>query len=170
MYLFQGNCIHRSREQVKQATCFNFPEMSWLLAEHEDRGLRTGGHIIKPPTGCWINLITLFLFSFSVVPMYIYLENLGNWLNNVRSALCLAMGSDRIIAKQGNNLLGLSLNWYVVTPIVYVYHFYQSQFTLFWDIFGEESCRFKKSLEFFTFWHLKEVQWMGIWYPICKNS
>ena len=63
--------------------------------------------------------------------MYIYLENLENWLNNVRSALCLAMGSDRIIAKQGNNLLGLSLNLYIMTPIVYVYHFYQSQFTLF---------------------------------------
>ena len=66
-----------------------------------------------------------------MVSMHIYLENLENRLNTMRFALCLAMGSDRIIAKQGNNLLGLSLNWYVVTPIVYVYHFYQSQFTLF---------------------------------------
>ena len=157
MNLFQGNYIHRSRKQVKQATCFNFPEMSWLLAEHEGQGLRTGGDIIKPPTGCRINLITLFLFSLSVVPMYIYFKNLENRFKNVRSPLCLAMTSDRIIAKQGNNLLGFSLNWYVMTPIVYVYHFYQSQFTLFWHIFGEETCRFQKSLERFTFWHLKEV-------------
>ena len=62
--------------------------------------------------------------------MHIYLENLENRLNTVRFAL-LAMGSDRIIAKQENSLLGLSLNWYVITQIVYVYHFYQSQFTLF---------------------------------------
>ena len=66
-----------------------------------------------------------------MVPMYIYLENLENRLNTMRLALCLAMGSDRIIAKQGNSLLGLSLNWYVMTQIVYVYHFYQSQFILF---------------------------------------
>ena len=54
-----------------------------------------------------------------MVPMYIYLENLENRLNTMRFALCLAMGSDRIIAKQGNSLLGLSLNWYVMTQIVY---------------------------------------------------
>ena len=66
-----------------------------------------------------------------MVPMYIYVENLENRLNTMRFALCLAMGSDRIIAKQGNSLLGLLLNWYVMTQIVYVYHFYQSQFTLF---------------------------------------
>ena len=59
-----------------------------------------------------------------MVPMYIYLENLENRLNTMRFALCLAMGSDRIIAKQGNSLLGLSLNWYVMTQIVYVYQFY----------------------------------------------
>ena len=58
-----------------------------------------------------------------MVPMYIYLENLENRLNTMRFALCLAMGSDRIIAKQGNSLLGLSLNWYVMTQIVYVYDF-----------------------------------------------
>ena len=56
--------------------------------------------------------------------MHIYLEDLENRLNTVRFALCLAMGSDRIIAKQENSLLGLSLNWYVMTQIVYVYHFY----------------------------------------------
>ena len=56
--------------------------------------------------------------------MHIYLENLENRLNTVRFALCLAMGSDRIIAKQENSLLGLSLNWYVITKIVYAYHFY----------------------------------------------
>ena len=66
-----------------------------------------------------------------MVSMYIYLENLENRLNTMRLALCLTMGSDRIIAKQGNSLLGLSLNWYVMTQIVYAYHFYQSQFTLF---------------------------------------
>ena len=71
-------------------------------------------------------------------------------------ALCLAMGNDRIIAKQGKSLLGLSMNWYVMTQIVYVYHFYQSQFTLFRDIFGEEACRFEKSPKFFTPWHLKK--------------
>ena len=86
--------------------------------------------------------------------MYIYLENLENWLNTMRLALCLGMGSGRIIAKQENSLLGLSLNWYVMTQIVYVYHFYQSQFTLFWDIFGEETCRFEKSRKFFTLWRL----------------
>ena len=91
-----------------------------------------------------------------MVPMYIYVENLENRLNTMRFALCLAMGSDRIIAKQGNSLLGLSLNWYVMTQIVYVYHFYQSQFTLFRDIFGEEACRFEKSPKFFTPWHLKK--------------
>ena len=83
--------------------------------------------------------------------MYIYLENLENRLNTMRFALCLAMDCDRTIAKQGNSLLGLSLNWYVMTQIVYVYHFYQSQFTLFCDIFfGEEACRFEKSPKFFT--------------------
>ena len=61
----------------------------------------------------------LVFFSFSTVPLYIYLENLENRLNTMRFALCLAMGSDRIIAKQGSILLGLSLNWYVMTQIVY---------------------------------------------------
>ena len=41
--LFQSNCIHRSNEQVKQATCFYFPETSWLLAEHKGRLLRAEG-------------------------------------------------------------------------------------------------------------------------------
>ena len=45
-----------------------------------------------------------------MVPMYIYLESSENWLNTVRFALCLAMGSDRIIAKQGNCLLGYDTN------------------------------------------------------------
>ena len=57
-----------------------------------------------------------------MVPMYIYLENLENRLNTWG----LALGSDRIIGKQGNSLVGLSLNWYVMVQIVYVYHFYQS--------------------------------------------
>ena len=49
-----------------------------------------------------------------MVPMYIYLENLEDWLNTRRFALRLAMGNDRIIAKQENSLLGLSVNWYVM--------------------------------------------------------
>ena len=73
----------------------------------------------------------LVFFSFAMVPMYIYLVNLENRLNTMRFPLCLAVGSDRTIAKQGNSLLGLSLNWYVMTQIVYVHHFYQSQFNLF---------------------------------------
>ena len=42
-----------------------------------------------------------------MVPKYIYLENLRrkHRLNPMRLALCLAMGNDRIIAKQGNSLL-----------------------------------------------------------------
>ena len=60
-----------------------------------------------------------------MVPMYIYLENLETRLNTMRFVLCLAMGSDSIIAKQVNSLLVLSLNWYVMTQIVYLYHFYQ---------------------------------------------
>ena len=71
----------------------------------------TGGHIIR--TVGWVldksnNIVS---FSLAMVPMYVYLENLENWLNIIRFALCLAMGSDRIIAKQGNNLLVLSLDW-----------------------------------------------------------
>ena len=129
--------------------------MSWLLAKHEGRGLRTRDHITGPRAGCRMNLITFF-FSFAMVSMHIYLENLENRLNTMRFALCLAMGSDRIIAKQGNSLLVLSLNWYVMTQIVYVYHFYQNQFTLFWDIFGEEAGGFEKSPKCFTLWHLKK--------------
>ena len=49
--------------------------------------------------------------------------------------LCLAVGSDMIIAKQGKGLVGLSWNWYVMTQIVYVSHFHQNQYFLlrhFW--------------------------------------
>ena len=74
----------------------------------------------------------------------------------MRLALGLAMGSDKIIANQGSSFLGLSLNWYVMMQIAYVYHFYQSKFTSFWNIFGEEACRFEKSQKFFTLWHLKK--------------
>ena len=129
--------------------------MSWLLAKHEGRGLRTRDHITGLRAGCRMNLITFF-FPFAMVSMHIYLENLENRLNTMRFALCLAMGSDRIIANQGDNLLGLSLNLYVMTQIVYVYHFYQSRFTLFWDISGEEACRCEKPPKFFTLWHLKK--------------
>ena len=50
-----------------------------------------------------------------MVAMYIYFKHLENWLNTMRFARCLAMGSDRIIAKSGNSLLGLSLNWCAMT-------------------------------------------------------
>ena len=46
----------------------------------------------------------------------------------MRMALFLAMGSDTVIAKQGDSLLGLSLNRYVMTQIIHVYHFLQSQY------------------------------------------
>ena len=71
----------------------------------------TGGHIIR--TVGWVldKSNNIDFFSLAMVPMYVYLENLQNWLNTIRFALCLAMGSDRIIAKQGNNLLVLSLDW-----------------------------------------------------------
>ena len=71
----------------------------------------TGGHIIR--TVGWVldKSNNIVFFSLAMVPMYVYLENLENWLNTIRFALCLAMGSDRIIAKQGNNLLVLSLDW-----------------------------------------------------------
>ena len=70
-----------------------------------------GGHIIR--TVGWVldKSNNIDFFSLAMVPMYVYLENLENWLNTIRFALCLAMGSDRIIAKQGNNLLVLSLDW-----------------------------------------------------------
>ena len=38
------------------------------------------------------------------------------------------MGRARIIAKQGNSPVVLSLNWYDMTQIVYVSHFHQSQY------------------------------------------
>ena len=97
--------------------------MSWLLAEHEGQGLRLGAEDRRPyhRTEGWVSdkSNNLVFFSFSTVPLYIYLENLENRLNTMRFALCLAMGSDRIIAKQGSILLWLSLNWYLMTQIVY---------------------------------------------------
>ena len=98
-------------------------------------GLRLGAEDLGPyhRNAGWVpnKYNNLAFFSFAMVPMYIYLVNLENRLNTMRFPLCLAVGSDRTIAKQGNSLLGLSLNWYVMTQIVYVHHFYQSQFNLF---------------------------------------
>ena len=61
-----------------------------------------------------------------MVPKYIHLEEVQHklQLNPLILALCLAMGIDRIIAKGGNSLLELLLNWYVMPQIVYVYHFH----------------------------------------------
>ena len=107
--LFQSNCIHRSNGQVKQGTCFYFSEMSWLIAEQkglmqkaEGRGPcnRTAGRMLAKSNN-------LVLFWFDMVPKYIYLENVQrkHRLNPMGLALCLAMGSDWIIVKQGNSLL-----------------------------------------------------------------
>ena len=67
-----------------------------------------------------------------MAPKYIYLESVRrkHCLNLMRLALCLAMDSDIIMAKQGNSLLALSLNKYAMTQIIYVYHFHQSQYFL----------------------------------------
>ena len=72
----------------------------------------------------------LVFFLFDIVRKYIYLENMRckHCLNPMRMALCSAMGSDTVIAKQGDSLLGLSLNRYVMTQIIHVYHFHQSQY------------------------------------------
>ena len=71
----------------------------------------------------------LVFSSFDMVPKYIYLKSVRrkHCLNPMKLALCLAMGSDRIIAKQGNSLMGLALNRYVLTQIIYVYRRHQSQ-------------------------------------------
>ena len=79
----------------------------------------------------------LVFFSFAMAPKYIYLENVRHKhrLNPMRLALCLAMGSDKIIAKQVNSLVGMSLNWYFMTKIVYVSHSHQIQYFIlrhFW--------------------------------------
>ena len=137
--LFQSNCIRRSNEEVKQVRCFCFPEMSWLLAEHKDRVIRAEGQVPCNRTvgrGLAKSNNLVFL-SFDTVPEHIYLENMRrkHCLNSMRLALCLAMGSDRSIAKQGNSLLVLSLNRYVMTQIIYAYHFHQSQYFIlryFW--------------------------------------
>ena len=100
--------------------------MSWFLAEkrlqEEGQGPynRTTGRVPDKSNN-------LVFFSFAMVPKYIYLENVWykHLLNTVSLPLYLAAGSDRIITKQGNNLLGLSMNWYVMTQIVYVHHFDQ---------------------------------------------
>ena len=161
--LFQSNCIHRSNEQIKQASFFNFPEMTWLLAKHDDSGLRAEGRgpYNQTPGRLPDKSNNIVFFSFAIAPKYIYLKNVRHkhLLNPMRLALCLAMSSYRIIAQQGNSLVRLSLNWYVMTQIVYVSIFTRFS-TLFLDISGEETCRFekrkKKTPTFFTLWHLKK--------------
>ena len=150
------NCTHKSNEQVKQATCFNFAEISWLLAEHKgaegrEPYNRTAGRVPDKSNN-------LVFFSFAMAPKYIYLENLWHkhLLNPARLTLCLAMCSDRIIVIQGKSLVRSSLNWYVMRQIVYVSHFHQSQYFIlrpFW--WGN-----------FQIWKITEIFTFGIWRSI----
>ena len=88
--------------------------MSWLLAEYKDRALRAEGQGPYNKTAGWVlaKSNNPVFFSFDMVPKYIYWEGMRrkHCLNLMRLVLYLAMGSDRIIAKQRNRLLGLSLN------------------------------------------------------------
>ena len=88
--------------------------MSWLLAEYKERVLRAEGQGPYNKTPGWVlaKSNNPVFFSFDMVPKYIYSEGVRrkHCLNPMRLALYLAMGSDRIIAKQRNRLLGLSLN------------------------------------------------------------
>ena len=65
--------------------------MSRLLADHEGRGLRLGAEDWGPyhRTAGWVldKSDNLAFFSFAMVTMYIYLENLENRLNTMRFAL-----------------------------------------------------------------------------------
>ena len=65
--------------------------MSRLLADHEGRGLRLEAEDWGPyhRTAGWVldKSDDLVFFSFAMVPMYIYLENLENRLNTKRFAL-----------------------------------------------------------------------------------
>ena len=64
-----------------------------ITAEHEGRGLKQGAEDRGPYhriTG-WVpdKSNDLVCFSFAMIPMYIYLENLENRLNTMRFAPCL---------------------------------------------------------------------------------
>ena len=67
-----------SQKQVKQATCFYFPEILWLLAEHKGRVLRAEGWGPYNRTAGWMlaKSNNFAFFSFDMVPKYIYLENM----------------------------------------------------------------------------------------------
>ena len=63
----------------------------------------------------------LVLFSFDMVPKYIDLRKCATQTSLKPHEIgTLAMGSDRIIAKQRHSLLGLSLKRYVMTQVIYV--------------------------------------------------
>ena len=121
-------------------------------------GLNVGGHISGPWAGCRINLIALFFLSFVMVPKDVYLKNMRqkHLLKPMTLTLCLAMGSDRIVTKQGNSLAGLSLNWYIMAQIVYVSHFWPNWVLYFQIFLVRKFIDLKKTPKFFTFLHLNK--------------
>ena len=73
-------------------------------------------------------------------------STLWDWL-----CLCLTMGSDRIIAKEEKSLVVLSLNWYVMTQVGHVSHFYQRQYFILRHFLGRKLVDLKKHQNFLQF-------------------
>ena len=135
-------------------------------------GLNVGVHISGPWAGCRIYLITLFFLSFVMVPKDFYLKNMRHkhLLNPMALALCLAMGSDRIVTKQGNSLAGLSLNWYIMAQIVYVSHFWPNWVLYFQIFLVRKFVDLKKHRNFLLFCiGINIINSTGLWYPTRKN-
>ena len=99
--------------------------MSLLPAEHEIRRLGADSH---GPNNRTLVLLCRTAFVIShVVKTFVKPHEIGY--------VCLAVCSGRIITKQGKSFVVLSLNWYVMTQIVYVSYFHQNQYFLlrhFW--------------------------------------
>ena len=148
--------------------------MTWLLAKHEDSGLGAEGRGPYNQTPGRLSdksHNTVFFFSFAVAPKYIFLKNVRHkhLLNPMRLALCLAIGNYRIIAQQGNSLVGLSLNRYVMTQTIPVYHFHQSQYFIMRHLVMK-LVDLKKDQNFLHFGIWRSIiNFMRIWYLSCKN-